>query len=98
MTYDIIISSDALQDIQQAINYYDDQQAGLGKKFEMTLNTHFISLKKNPFFQVHYDNIRCLPLRKYPYTIHFTLDEKVKTIIIRAVFHTSLDPEKWKIR
>lgn len=95
MVYHPVIEPDALQDIQKAIDYYDNQQIGLGKKFEETLNKHLVSISKNPFFKVRYDNVHCLPLKKYPYMIHFTIDEDDKVVNIRAVLHTSLNPEKW---
>lgn len=98
MAYSIVIEPVALQDIQQGIDYYDDQQIGLGEKFEATVNKHLHAIRKNPFFQVRYDNVHCLPVKKYPYMIHFTIDEQSKTVTVRAVFHTSLDPEKWTER
>lgn len=98
MAYSIVIEHVALQDIQQGIDYYDDQQIGFGEKFEATINKHLNAIQKNPFFQVRYDNVHCLPVKKYPYMIHFTINEYSKTVIVRAVFHTSLDPEKWTER
>ncbi|MGS2764458.1 type II toxin-antitoxin system RelE/ParE family toxin [Sinomicrobium sp. M5D2P9] len=96
MAYSIVIEPVAIQDIQEVIDYYDEQQPGLGEKFEGTLNKHLIALKKNPFFQVRYDNTHCLPLKKYPYMIHFTVDEKHKEVTVRAIFNTSRDPKIWK--
>jgi toxin ParE1/3/4 len=95
MAYNIIIEPVALQDIQQAIDYYDEQQIGLGEKFEAALNKHLTALEKNPFFQIRYDYIHCLPVKKYPYMIHFTIDETYKSVTVRAILHTSLDPKKW---
>ena len=98
MAYSVVIEPVALQDIQQGIDYYDDQQIGLGEKFEAAVNKHLVSIEKNPFFQVRYDNVHCLPVKKYPYMIHFTINEADKVVTVRAVFHTSLDPEKWTER
>jgi plasmid stabilization system protein ParE len=96
MAYKIDLDSAAIHDLQKAIDYYDEQQPGLGKKFEITIDNHFSSLSKNPFFQVRYDAIHCLPVKKFPFMIHFAINEKNKTIQIIAVFHTSLDPnENW---
>ncbi len=98
MAFSIIIEPVALQDIQNAIDYYDEQLIGLGEKFEAALNQHLGALEKNPFFQVHYDQVHCLPVKKYPYMIHFTIHETDKTLTVRAVFHTSQDPDNWKKR
>jgi hypothetical protein len=37
MAYTVTINDNALHDIQKAIDYYDDQQIGLGEKFEKDL-------------------------------------------------------------
>jgi hypothetical protein len=72
--------------------------SGVGEKFETMLNKHLASLEKNPFFQVRYDQVHCLPLNKFPFTVHFTVDKNENIVIDRAVFHTSMDPVKWKKR
>lgn len=96
MSYSIEIAPGAIQDIQEAIDYYEEQQIGLGEKFEYVLNKQIQRLEKNPFFRIRYDNVHCLPLKKFPFMVHFTLNEKGKLVTIRAVFHTSINPAKWK--
>jgi len=64
MAYSVVIDPVALQDIQQGIDYYDDQQIGFGEKFEAAVNKQLISLERNPFFQVRYDDVHCLPIKK----------------------------------
>ena len=98
MPFTIVIEPDALTDIQQAIDFYDDQQIGLGAKFEAAINRHFSSLKDYPFFQVRYDDVHCLPVKKYPYMIHFTIDSRDQIISVRAVLHTSRNPDNWGSR
>ncbi len=94
--YQILIEPDALQDIQNAIDYYDEELAGLGKKFEQALNKLFISLERSPFYAIRYSEVHCLPLKKFPFMIHFTVDEINLQVVIRAVLHTALSPGKWK--
>lgn len=97
MTYSITLDPMAIVDLQKAIDYYDEQQFGLGKRFEKTIDKHFTTLGKNPFFQLRYDNVHCMPVKKFPFMIHYTIDEENKKIKINAVLHTSLNPNKhWK--
>ena len=98
MAFTLVIDPRAILDVQKAIDYYDEQQAGLGEKFENALNKHLLILEKNPFFRIRYDDVRCLPVKKFPYMVHFTVNEDEQTVTIWAVFHTSLDPKKWKGR
>jgi toxin ParE1/3/4 len=78
------------------MSYYDDQQPGLGLKFLNNLHKHLHLRSHSPFFPVRFDQVRCLPLIKFPYLVHYTVDEMTRIVVIRAVFHTSQDPEKWK--
>lgn len=98
MAFTTVLDPRAIQDIQQAIDYYEEQQPGLGEQFENTLNEYLRKLEQNPFFQIRYDNVHCLPLKKYPYMIHYTVDEEEERVIVRAVFNTSRDPDIWRKR
>jgi hypothetical protein len=94
MTYQVVIEPHALSDIQQAIDYYDIQQIGLGKKFMDALDKHIQTLRKNPFYQIKYKDYRVLPIKKYPYSIIFYINETNQTAYIMAVFNTFQNPAK----
>ncbi|MCB0431353.1 MAG: type II toxin-antitoxin system RelE/ParE family toxin [Flavobacteriales bacterium] len=98
MSFKIKIEQDAHSDIQHAIDWYNQQQPGLGRKFHAQVKTSFSKLRTNPFFQIRYENIHCLPLKKFPFMVHFTIDEKGREVTVLAIFHTSLNPEGWKKR
>jgi len=84
----------AKDDIQQIIHYYNDQQKGLGKKFYLELDEYFKVIKRSPFYQNRYDDVRCLPLKKFPVMIHFTAHENC--VKIRAVLNTYRDVKKYR--
>ncbi len=96
--FKLSIDRRAVYDIEDATEYYDRQQHGLGARFEKELIEILQILENTPHFDNRYANVRCVPLRKFPFMIHFTIDEVKAEVIIRAVFHTSLDPKKWKER
>jgi hypothetical protein len=85
-------------DIQNEINYYNEQQKGLGKKFHSEVKHYFKAIKKKPFYQIRYNNIRCLPLKKFPIMIHYTVDEDLERITILAVINTYRDPKEYWIK
>lgn len=80
-------------DIQNEIKFYNSKQTGLGKKFHTELKVYFKAVKQNPFYGIRYDDVHCLPLKKFPAMIHYTLDELNKIIIVRAVINTNKDPD-----
>lgn len=97
--YKAIILPPAKLDVSDAASWYNSKQKGLGKRFikEVRAKVKFIS--ENPTASVvRYDNTRCAVLDVFPFMIHYTIDQPNKTIIIAAVFHTSLNPDRWKKR
>jgi plasmid stabilization system protein ParE len=99
MKFKIIFAPDVRHDIQDAIDWYNSQQAGIDKKLVNELKKYFNIIKKNPGSNaIRYENTRCCPLNKFPYMIHYRLDNEDNTIYIDAVFHTSRNPVIWKNR
>ena len=96
MRFKVIVEKRALTDLSNAYEYYNKQKSGLGKTFISAANKCFITLSKNPFYQIRYDSVRCVPFSKFPFMVHFKVDENSKTVKVFAVIHTSLNPEtKW---
>ena len=97
--YNSIILPFAKEDIREAAKWYNKQQKELGKRFtaEVRENVHFI--RQNPkASNIRYKNVRTKVLNIFPFMVHYTIDEKNKTIIVSAVLHTSRNPELWKNR
>lgn len=97
--YRLIISTEAKEDIQAAAFWYENRRLGLGKQFTQNIRAQSLAIRQNPgIFALRYDKVRTAVLEKFPYMIHFSVDEAGKTIIILGVFHTSQDPGHWKDR
>lgn len=96
--FNVVVEPAALADIQQAIDYYDDKQPGLGKRFESTIDHVAGLLTDNPYYQVRYDAVKCVLLNKYPFMVPFTVDEKEHIVTIIAVFYTFLSVNSWYTR
>lgn len=88
-----VFSPLSLNDIEEAKDYYEEMQAGLGKKFIAQLQLAISVLKRNPFFaSLRYDDIRCVQLKKFPYLIHYHIDEDHFIVRIIAVYSTHREP------
>ncbi len=89
----------AKEDILDAARWYNKQSQGLGKRFTEEVRDSVRYIRQNPTtFSLRYDQVRTAVLNVFPFMIHYTLDEKNKTVIISAVLHTSRDPKEWKKR
>lgn len=97
MSYKINIDIDALNDIQDASDWYEFQSKGLGNRYKNQVKKQINSLKKNPFlFAIKYNEIRCRKIEKFPFLIHYKVNDELKVVSVFAVFHTSRNPEIWK--
>jgi len=70
---------------------------GLGQRYKEQAKKQINSLKKNPYlFSIKYSGIRCRKIDKFPFLIHYNIDEDLKIVTVLAVIHTSRSPEIWK--
>jgi len=93
MAYDVILSSQIEDDIDEAIHYYKKISPELAKEFIQELRFTRDYVHHNPFyFQVRYSNIRIAFMKKFPYGIHYTVIQQ--SIYLVSLFHTSIDEGK----
>ncbi len=91
MPYKIKITPTAFNDLQKAIEYYNSEQKGLGKKFHASVKTMFAQLIKVPASgSFMYDTVRYRVMHKYPYIILYELSDN--NINIYRIFNTSQEP------
>jgi toxin ParE1/3/4 len=94
-SYQLVIEPEAVEDIQEALNYYAEIYGNLGRRFKDSVDKTLEQIKKNPFYQIRYNgNIRWLHLKKFPYSIHYIIDDLYDNIHILAIIHTASDPDK----
>ena len=97
MPYSIIVAEAAKDDIREAFLWYRGRREHLGFLFEADIDQAIESLKIYPYKnQIRYDNTRICMLRKFPYGIHFQIDEVRRVILVVAVFHNARNPQRWK--
>jgi hypothetical protein len=94
MNYKIIILAEAKLDIKEAAIWYNEKQAGLGKRFLNVVKDEVQIIKQNPLiYEIRYDGTRTALLKTFPYLIHFSIE--FNNIIIKAVYHTSRNSSVW---
>mgnify|MGYP003512819499 FL=1 len=99
MRFKLKIDTDALNDIQETFEWYELKLKGLGLRYKTQAKKQINSLKKDPYlFSIKYNEIRCRKIEKFPFLIHYLINENTKTVTVFAVFHTSRNPEIWNKR
>ncbi|MGE4288172.1 MAG: type II toxin-antitoxin system RelE/ParE family toxin [Salinivirgaceae bacterium] len=95
--YRVRIEPRALADIQEITDWYNEKQAELGYRFLKTTIKQINSLSKNPCrFAIRYKVIRCMIIKKFPYMVHFYINQENSSVEILAVISTDRSPEVWK--
>jgi hypothetical protein len=96
--FKIQILTRAKLEIDEAAIYYESKSKGLGKLFYLEFKSYRKTLESVPFFEEKYETIRTLPLKKFPYTIHFKVDESKKIVFILALTSNYQDPNTTRIK
>jgi plasmid stabilization system protein ParE len=87
----------ARDEINDANDWYEQRQAGLGRDFLDELERVLGEIAANPErYGFAGANIREGLLRRFPYAVYYR--ELPESIRILAVFHTSRDPSRWQSR
>jgi hypothetical protein len=96
MKYTVEYNPDFFNDIVEAVDWYNEKQAGLGDRLFKIIKQQTAKLSTSALHcAVKYDDIRCLGVEKYPYLIHYRVNEQTRTVKVEALFHTSRDPKIW---
>jgi plasmid stabilization system protein ParE len=97
MKYKILIDEEALSDIQEATEWYNEQTEGLGSRFQKQVKSQINSLKTDAEIHTNrYADVRCMLIKKFPFMVHYTIENL--TVNISAVLHTSRNPRIWEER
>ena len=95
--YKIKIEPEAFNDIQEITDWYNDKLTGLGKRFQKIVIKLIDSLDKDPqIYAIRYKEIRCMLVNKFPYMVHFYVNNEDNTVEVLAVISTDRNPKVWQ--
>ena len=90
------IDSPTIADIQEITEWYNQQQANLGNRFKNTALSQINKLIKTPHkHAIRYKEIRCMLVKKFPYLVHFYINEETDTVEVLALISTFRNPKIW---
>jgi len=97
MTYKIIVRPEAEREIQEAFDWYEERNEGLGAEFLRAADACLSGVQRNPeAYQVVHDDVRRSLLRRFPYALFYLV--RGDTIIVLACFHIKRSPADWQRR
>jgi len=82
-----------MQDVQRSVDYYNDQQKGLGRRFAKSTYDFIKKIANMPqAASISHNDVRYKVMNDFPFVITYRFDDK--TVYITRVFNTNLDPDK----
>lgn len=99
MNFQVVVRPTAIEDIEKAATWYDEQETGLGNRFLIEVAAAIDGLIPNPFLW-RLRNYRlqarwCFP-QSFPYRIVFQVEGEVITVV--AVTHAAKRDRSWRKR
>jgi len=92
MSFVILLSPEAEEDIEYGFEYYNKISEGLGFEFTDTIDRYLKKISELPTASsIRYDNVRVKPVDTFPYTIHFIIADSANVYILR-IFNTWQEP------
>lgn len=93
MKYKTIIQLEAAQDFKEAKLWYKKTKVnGLPQRFANAVKSTITNLQKYPTaYAARYKNVRIAHTDKFPYAIHFFIDNDL--IVITAIIYSGRDPK-----
>ncbi|MFQ3576992.1 MAG: type II toxin-antitoxin system RelE/ParE family toxin [Cytophagales bacterium] len=86
-------------DIHNAKTWYKEQKDGLEIEFATAIEKAINQILETPkAYSVRYKKIRIAHPKKFPYNIHFYIDEPNNTVIITAIVHSKRNAQNVKKR
>jgi plasmid stabilization system protein ParE len=94
MNYTVALLFKARQEIFEGWKWYEEQQEGLGYRFEDEVFRKIELIEANPLQYPLKKRAREVITDKFPYLIVYRINKSRKLIMIVSVFHTSRHPKK----
>lgn len=84
-------------EFDEAADWYERRQAGLGPRFVVAVQRVLDRIAEQPdFYPVVHGEVRESFVQRFPFCIYYR--EEAAQILVLAVFHTSRDPSIWQGR
>lgn len=82
------------EDVDEIMLYHEQVAEGLSTKFAIDLEKATQVIERNPKSgSTHYNNVRCIPLKKFDYMVHYEIDEAHLLVRITSVYATRRKPK-----
>jgi toxin ParE1/3/4 len=98
MKYQVDFRTEALQDILEAIEWYEEKREGLGDELFIAIENEKHFIEQNPYhYEDKYKGIRKAITKRFPYILYYRIESETQ-VLVYAVLHMQRSPGKWEKR
>ena len=95
MAFNIDFQPKAEKEYLDAFHWYEEQQDGLGRRFEDAIERQLFRIIENPdSYPIKKYQLRESKVENFPYLVVYKIYPSQRIILIVSVFHTSRKPSK----
>ncbi|QSV56072.1 MAG: type II toxin-antitoxin system RelE/ParE family toxin [Dolichospermum sp. UKL201] len=97
MNYVLVLRPEVREELDDAYNWYQSQQTGLGDEFLDCVDNMLNRICQMPeSYAIVYLDVRRTVVRRFPYAIYYRIVSS--RVIVTAIFHSRRDPKSWQTR
>lgn len=97
MTQRLVWRPQALEEVAQAAQWYEERRSGLSAEFLRMLDATTASVERAPLhYPIIHREMRRALLRRFPYSLIFSLLEE--EIVVLGCVHWRQSPRRWRNR
>ena len=97
MSLPVVLRDEAQAEFDDAFEYYEQRQTGLGVEFVNHIQEVFDRIAANPYMHAAVlADVRKAVVAKFPYCVYYRAEQARVEVI--AVFHSSRNPSIWQGR
>ncbi|MFN6273682.1 MAG: type II toxin-antitoxin system RelE/ParE family toxin [Microcystis sp.] len=97
MKYVLVFRPEVRDDLRDAYDWYESQQAGLGDEFIDCVDDLLNQIGMMPeSYAIVYLDIRRAVIKRFPYAVYYRVISS--RVVVTAIFHGRRDPKSWRLR
>ena len=94
MSYAYILHKHAQNDYEQSLEWYMGRSVDAAEKFVLAIDNALQLICNNPTrWRNKYKNFHEISLKKYPFTIIYTIEEEKSIIVVSSIHHHKRKPK-----
>jgi plasmid stabilization system protein ParE len=100
MTFKVVAETEAKREWNEAVDWYEAREAGVGWRFDDELQAFLQSLAHNPGrFRLATPSTRKAKMPKpWPYSVFFTINAEHREVKVVAIWHGARNPAELRRR